>query len=46
MLIIGDKEEKSQSIAKRDRTGKDYGQVKLKDFLKYITNEIEQKLIN
>jgi len=46
MLIIGDKEEKSQSIAKRDRTGKDYGQIKLKDFLKYITNEIEQKLIN
>jgi threonyl-tRNA synthetase len=46
MLIIGDKEEKSQTVAKRDRTGKDCGQVKLKDFLKRITNEIETKAIN
>lgn len=46
MLIIGDKEQKTQTVSERTRAGKDCGQVKLKDFLKCISNEIDQKLIN
>ncbi len=43
MLIVGDKEEKASVISERGRNGKDYGQVKLEDFIKNIKEEIETK---
>jgi threonyl-tRNA synthetase len=43
MLVIGDKEEKSESVAVRLRTGKDLGQVKLKKFIKNIKEKVESK---
>ncbi len=46
MLIVGDKEEKSGKVAKRDRNGKDYGQVDLEEFIKAISGEIRKKIIN
>ncbi|HSX48929.1 MAG TPA: threonine--tRNA ligase, partial [Candidatus Saccharimonadales bacterium] len=33
MLIIGDKEEKAGVVSERGRSGKDYGQVKIDDFI-------------
>jgi threonyl-tRNA synthetase len=46
MLIVGDKEEKNKTVNKRDRSGKDFGEQKLSEFIKNIKNEIEQKIIN
>ena len=43
MLIIGDKEEKVHKVAKRDRNGKDYGQIDLEEFIKDISEEIQRK---
>jgi len=43
MIIIGKKEEQSKSIAVRDREGKVKYKVKLKDFIKQLKKEIENK---
>ncbi|HEX6977398.1 MAG TPA: threonine--tRNA ligase [Patescibacteria group bacterium] len=43
MLIIGNKEEEAKKVAVRDRSGKDYGQVSLSEFLSKIEGEIEKK---
>ncbi|HJX01724.1 MAG TPA: threonine--tRNA ligase [Candidatus Humimicrobiaceae bacterium] len=46
MLILGDKEENTQTVAVRVRIGKDYGQIKLEEFIKNIRKEIDDKIIN
>lgn len=46
MLIIGDKEEKAQTVSKRDRSGKDYGQIAVEKFAAGIKKEIDDKVIN
>jgi threonyl-tRNA synthetase len=46
MLIVGDKEEKNNTITERGRSGKDFGEQKLEDFIVNIKKEIEEKLIN
>ncbi len=43
MLIIGEKEEKSKKVSERGRSGKDYGQITIKEFIKKIQKEIETK---
>ncbi len=43
MLIIGDKEEKAEVVSGRGRSGKDYGQMPLSEFIKNIREEIETK---
>ncbi len=43
LLIVGEKEEKAQSLAVRTRKGKDLGQVKTADFKKKMILEIEKK---
>lgn len=44
MLIVGDKEVESQTVAKRGRSGKDYGQQPLEKFIENIKEEIEKKV--
>jgi threonyl-tRNA synthetase len=46
MLIVGDKEEKSDKVAVRGRNGKDYGQKALDKFIEEIKHEIDKKIIN
>ncbi|OGM08958.1 threonine--tRNA ligase [Candidatus Woesebacteria bacterium RBG_16_36_11] len=46
MLILGEKEEKTKTVAKRGRSGKDYGQMKLDKFIANIKKEIAEKTIN
>ena len=46
MLIVGDKEEKTKTVAERGRSGKDYGQYKLEEFIINIRTEIDEKIIN
>jgi threonyl-tRNA synthetase len=46
MLIVGDKEEKSDSVAARSRSGKDYGSQPLELFVQNIKKEISEKTIN
>jgi threonyl-tRNA synthetase len=46
MLIMGDKEEKAGTVSERGRSGKDYGQIKIDEFLKNIKKEIDEKIIN
>ena len=46
MLIVGDKEEKAGTIAKRDRKGKDYGPVKIDEFISGIRKEIDSKSLD
>ena len=41
MLIVGDKEEKAGTVSERGRSGKDYGQIKIDDFIVNIKKEIE-----
>jgi len=43
MLVIGDKEEKNQTVAVRTRDGKVKFNVKLDDFIKQISREIKNK---
>jgi threonyl-tRNA synthetase len=43
MLIVGEKEQSSESVAVRERTGGDLGTVKIEDFLEKIKKEIEEK---
>ena len=46
MLIVGDKEEKEESVSKRGRSGKDYGPQPLEKFVEDIKKEIEEKIIS
>ncbi len=43
MLIVGNKEEKEGTVSERGRSGKDYGQIKLSEFMVNISKEIETK---
>lgn len=43
MLIIGKREEMSGMVAKRGRSGKDYGQISIEDFIGNLKKEIETK---
>lgn len=45
MLIVGDKEEKGGTAAKRDRKGKDYGPVKVDEFIAGVRKEIDEKVL-
>lgn len=46
MLIVGDKEEKAGTVSERGRSGKDYGQIKINEFVANIKKEIEEKVID
>lgn len=46
MLIVGDKEVQNETVAERDRSGKDYGPQPLEKFIKDIRKEIDEKIIN
>ncbi|MFH0803699.1 MAG: His/Gly/Thr/Pro-type tRNA ligase C-terminal domain-containing protein, partial [Candidatus Tagabacteria bacterium] len=41
LLVVGEKEEKSETVAVRERGKGDLGQMKIKDFLEKIKKEIE-----
>ena len=43
MLIVGDREEKAGTVSERGRSGKDYGQIKIDEFITNITKEIDSK---
>jgi len=45
MLIVGDKEISSNTVAKRGRNGKDYGQMAIDAFITTIRKEIDERLI-
>ncbi|MBU1031766.1 threonine--tRNA ligase [Patescibacteria group bacterium] len=44
MIIVGDREEKENKVAIRERSGKDLGTVSLEDFLKSLKSTIESKV--
>ena len=46
MLIIGDKEEKENTVSERGRSGKDYGAQPLEEFIKNVKKEIETKSLD
>jgi threonyl-tRNA synthetase len=46
MLIIGDKEQKNETVSRRSRTGNNYGEQKINKFVKDLQTEIEKKTIN
>lgn len=46
MLILGDKEEKAKKVAERGRSGKDYGNQSLDEFLINLKKEIETKSLS
>jgi threonyl-tRNA synthetase len=46
MLIVGDREETAKAVSKRDRKGKDYGQIPIGEFISEIKKEIDEKKIN
>ena len=46
MLIVGDKEQKSETVSVRGRSGKDYGVHKLEEFITDIKKEILEKSLN
>ncbi len=46
MLILGDREEKENSVSVRDRSGKNHGSQKFEDFINKIASEIRDKSIN
>lgn len=46
MLIVGDREMKAGTVSERGRSGKDYGQIKVDEFIVNIKKEIEEKTIN
>lgn len=46
MLVVGDKEEKADSVAVRKRSGEDLGGKKLNEFISTIKKEIEERKIN
>jgi threonyl-tRNA synthetase len=45
MLVVGDKEEKANSVSVRKRSGSDLGSQDLDEFIKNIKKEIEEKII-
>ncbi len=45
MLIVGEKEEKTKTVAERRRSGKDFGQIKIEKFIENIKKEIEEKTL-
>ncbi len=45
MLVVGDKEEKDGTVSKRDRKGKDYGLLKIDDFILALKKEINEKTL-
>lgn len=46
MLIVGDKELKEGTVSERGRSGKDYGSLKLEEFIINIKEEIRDKIIS
>ncbi|MFA5935219.1 MAG: threonine--tRNA ligase [Candidatus Paceibacterota bacterium] len=46
MLIMGDKEIENNTVSERGRSGKDFGEHKLEDFIHDIKSEIDNKSIN
>ena len=46
MLIVGEREVKDGTVSERGRSGKDYGSMKLEEFIKNIKEEINRKTIN
>jgi threonyl-tRNA synthetase len=46
MAIVGDKEEKSQSVALRLRTGEDVGEVPVEKFAKRVDDNIRAKKLD
>lgn len=45
MLIVGDKEEQAGKVTERRRSGKDYGQIDVSEFIANIKEEIDKKVI-
>lgn len=45
MLIVGEKEAKTNTVSKRSRSGKDYGALKVEEFIKNTKREIEENVI-
>lgn len=45
MLVLGDKEVQNKTITERGRSGKDYGEHKLEEFVKNIREEIDKKIL-
>jgi len=45
MIIVGDKEMQNKEISLRDRSGKDFGSMKLEEFLKNVKKEIVERSI-
>jgi len=45
MLILGEKEMANGTVAKRGRSGKDYGQIPINEFILTIKKEIEDRLL-
>lgn len=46
MLVIGDREEQNNTVRERDRSGKDYGEHRLEEFVKAVKMKIDQKVID
>jgi len=46
MLIIGDKEEKTDKVAVRLRDAKDLGEMRLESFIKRVKTIIDKKSLN
>ena len=46
MLIVGEKEEKSQTVSERGRSGKNYGEMPLSKFIEDISGEIATRVNN
>jgi len=44
MLIVGDREVESNTVARRGRSGKDYGPQSLNEFIKDLRHEIDNRL--
>jgi threonyl-tRNA synthetase len=45
ILVVGDKEKSAGTVSERGRSGKDYGQIKIENFILNIRKEIEEKVI-
>ena len=46
MLIVGDKEMKNGTVGERGRSGKDYGEQKVEEFIKNIKKEIDNNTLD
>lgn len=45
MLVCGDKEIEAGAVAVRTRTGKDYGQIKVEDFITRLRQEVSERTL-